>query len=297
MKSLIKYCFFVIVILFVLSCEDQMPIELVDDGNSAEQYDVDVITPEPNSAVFTGYDSTGITNSIPLKSSVISVSGIKNSYKNITVSKGYAEAIFYNTDQPIKTSFGETIGFKTLLFGKVTFNGDSARVVPKRLFYRDNGKVKDTLVGVKHILITDKFPYNSSINFHFDFFGVKPFLQTIKTPPEITANIKVTGSRKNNDLRVELGWNSAPKGEVILIIGGLLSGRKEIIPLLRVKSIKTNRVVIRNSLLQKIPFEKYDGIIFTLVRRFQFSISTIRLGDIYIASQSIHNIRIDIPKN
>ncbi|GBD89725.1 hypothetical protein BMS3Abin04_00433 [bacterium BMS3Abin04] len=297
MKSLIKYYFLVIVILFISSCEDPLPIELVDDGNSTGQYDVDVITQEPNSAVFTGYDSTGITNSIPLKSSVISVSGIKNSYKNATVSKGYAEAIFYNTDQPIKTSFGDTIGFKTLLFGRVTFNGNAARVVPQRLFYRENGVIRDTLVGVKHILITNTFPYHSNINFHFDFFGVKPFLQTIKTPPEITAKLKVTGSRQNNDLRVELKWNAAPKGEVILIIGGLLTGRKEIIPLLRVKSIKTNRVVIRNSLLQKIPFEKYDGVIFTLVRRFQFSISTIRLGDIYIASQSIHNIRIDIPKN
>ncbi len=304
MKRLKIYGLIFLVLALLISCEDPLPVELVQE-TSSQEYDVDVITPQPDAAVFTGYDSTGITSPVPVNRSVISLSGIKNTYKNITVSKGYAQAIFYDTTKPVFSRNNVLIGFKTLEFGRVKFDNDTARVVPHRLFYRENGVIKDTLLGVKHILVYRKrilpfrsnFPYDSSVKFHFDFFGQKPFLQTIKTPVEITAKLKLEGSRKNNDLRVELSWNKAPKGDIIVIIGGLLEGRNEIIPLIRLKSIKTDKIIIRNSLLQKIPFNKFDALIFTVVRHFSQSVSTIRLGDIFISSQSIHNIRVDTPKN
>ncbi|GEM_PF-2242268 len=302
-KNLYIALIFIFAVFF--ACQDPLPIELVNKENPEEDYDVEVITPKPNTVVFTGYDSTGITSPIPVNSSVISLSGIKNTFynKNVTVNKGYAEAVFYDTDQPIKTSSGIIIGYKTLLFGRVRFDDDSARVVPHRIFYRDGNVIKDTLVGVKHVLFYKKriaparsnFPYGKSVRFHFDFFGQMPFLTTIKVPQEISAKLKLTGTKKDKNLRAELSWNKIDGGEVEVIIGGLLEGRREIIPLLRLKSFKGNRIVIRNSLIQKIPFEKYDSVVFSVIRKFRASVNTIRLGDIYIASQSIHNILINIP--
>ena len=305
MKRLTKYGLVIFLLAVFFACQDPLPVELINEENPEEDYDVEVITPKPNSVVFTGYDSTGITSPIPVNSSVISISGIKNTFhnKNITVNKGYAEAVFYDTDQPIKTSSGIIIGYKTLQFGRVRFDEDSARVVPHRIFYRDGDVIRDTLVGVKHVLFYKKriapvpsnFPYGKSVRFYFDFFGEKPFLTTIKVPQEISAKLKLTGTKEDKNLRAELSWNKIENDEVEVIIGGVLEGRKEIIPLLRLKSFKGSKIVIRNSLIQKIPYEKYDSIIFSVIRKHRVSVNTIRLGDIYIASQSIHNILINIP--
>ncbi len=305
MRNLTKYGFVIFLLSVFFACQDPLPVELVNEGNSEENYDVEVITPKPNSVVFTGYDSTGITSPIPVNSSVISLSGIKNTFydKDVTVNKGYAEAVFYDTTQPVKTSSGIIVGYKTLLFGRVRFNNDSARVVPHRIFYRDGNVIRDTLVGVKHVLFYKRriaparsnFPYGKSVQFHFDFFGTMPFLTSIKVPEEITAKLKLTGTKKDKNLRAELSWTKTAKQDVEVIIGGVLEGRKEIIPLLRLKSFKGNKIVIRNSLIQKIPFEKYDSLIFSVIRKHRVSVNTIRLGDIYIASQSIHNILINIP--
>ncbi len=305
MKRYAKHIALFLILLGFFACQDPVPVELINEENPEENYDVEVITPKPNSVVFTGYDSTGITSPIPVNSSVISLSGIKNTFfdKKITVNKGYAEAVFYDTDQPIKTSSGIIIGYRTLLFGRVRFDNDSARVVPHRIFYRDGNVIRDTLVGVKHVLFYKRkiapaqsnFPYGKSVQFHFDFFGQMPFLTTIKIPQEITAKLRISGTKHDKNLRAELSWNKVNNGEVEVIIGGLLEGRREIIPLLRLKSFKGNKIIIRNSLIQKIPYEKYDNVVFSVIRKFRTSVNTIRLGDIYIASQSIHNILINIP--
>ncbi len=300
MNNLIKNIVILIFIIIVISCDDPAPTELV---NNNDEVSVDIINPQPDSFVITGYDSTGITNPIPVKKSVISLSGIKNTIKGKTYYKGYGEAVFFDTTKPVYINSGNIkrlIGYKTLEFGKVRFGIDTAKIVPFYLKYRENYQIKDTLLGVKHVISygpakipsVNRLPYGNNIKVLFRNRFDKLTELTVKLPEEIVGKIKITGSKEKNNLRINLDWNKGSLGTDEIIVGGILKNRKELIPLFRIKNLKDNSFVIPNSFIKKILERDYDAIVFSFIRKIRKSNSTSRLGDIYFASQSIHNIWI-----
>lgn len=299
MKNLIKNIIIIISVIILAGCDDPAPIELV---NNNDEVNIDIINPEPNSFVITGYDSTGITNPIPVKKSVISLSGIKNTIKGKTFYKGYGEAVFFDTTQPvfIQADSLRLIGYKTLKFGKVRFGIDTAKVVPFRLKYRENYTIKDTLLGVKYVIkygpsilpSINKLPYGKNIKVVFRNKYDKQTELTVKLPEEIIGRINVSGSKDKGNLKINLSWNRGFLGNDEIIVGGILKNRKELIPLFRIKNFRENNFVIPNSFIKKILERDYDAIVFSFIRKIRKSNSTSRLGDIYFASQSIHNIWI-----
>jgi len=298
---------FLFIFALLLSCEDPAPIEIV---NEEEEVEVEIINPQPNSIVITGYDSTGITDEIPENESVISVSGIKNTINNVTYYKGYGEAVFFDTTKPVFIAPERRIGFATLDFGSVKFGSVTANVEPYILRYRENYIIKDTLLGVKHTINYERvllpqqnnFPYNKNVNIEFKSQQGRSSLMTIRLPKEIKADIQVTGSRLQNNLKITLTWendgNSSPisgiKTEEI-IVGGILESRDELIPLFRLSRFNSNRFVLSNSFVEDVLSSgEYDFIVFTFLRKIRKSNSTSTLGDVHFASQSIHNIWIKI---
>lgn len=309
MKSLLKNIVLAIIFnLSISSCDDPAPIEII---NEEEEVEISVINPEPNSFVITGYDSTGVTDQTPVGESVISISGIKNKINNETFYQGYCEAVFFDTSKPIIISPNRLIGYKTLNFGSVKIGKIAADIVPFYLKYRENYLIKDTLLGVKHIIRYPKvltpelsnFPYNSNLNIEFINQQGSTSLLTLRLPEEIKGKVEVSGSWQTQNLRIILTWNSSGinagqiSGELSeqIIVGGILSESRELIPLFRLGKFKTNRFLIPNSLLNNIISSgDYDDIVFSFIRQIRKSNSTSRLGDVYFASQSIHNIWIKI---
>lgn len=308
MNTLYKNIAIIVILLLFNFCDDPLPIELTSKEDEVE---INVINPEKDSYVITGYDSTGITDAVPVQKSVISLSGIKNTIGGTTYYKGYGEAIFYDTSKAVYSASNRLIGYKTLEFGMVSFDNIPAIIVPHYLKYRENFQIKDTLVGVKHIityrkvLSSDKlnFPYNKNVVIKFVNIPFSPSLLTVRLPDEIIGKLTTRGSREQNNYEIILSWNESSINpndftgtfSDEIIVGGILGNREELVPLFRVTNMKTNRFVISNSLIKEVLSSgEYDYIVFSFIRKIRKSNSTSRLGDLYFASQSIHNIWIKI---
>jgi hypothetical protein len=186
--------------------------------------------------------------------------------------------------------------------GKVTFDGDSARVVSRFIRYIFNGEIRDTLAGVRHVTIFDPrnpvhqfFPYDSDVHFKLKVFDGGMFATVIHTPPEIDGKLRITGSRTNHDLKVELLWNGTGRGKVEIIFGGILNSNGELFPLIRFTIADNGRIRIPNSALANIPFERFDKMTITLIRRIEKIVDNNTLNKNFIAAQSIHNIVFDVP--
>ena len=308
MNYIIKHITFLAIFLLLISCDDPSPIEII---NEEEEVEISIINPEPNSYVITGYDSTGITAETPERVSVISLSGIKNTSNDVTVYKGYGEAIFFDTTKAVFNNSNRLIGFKTLDFGTVRFGGILAEKVPYVLNYRDNFNIKDTLLGTKHTISyrsvftqqNSDFQYDRNLNIEFRNQQGNPSLMTIKIPDEIVGNVEIEGRRNTNNLKITLFWNASKIGpnsisgniSEEIIVGGVSSRRDELVPLFRLSSFNKRRFVIPNSLVEDIlESNEYEYIVFTFLRKIRKSNSTSRLGDVYFASQSIHNIFVKL---
>lgn len=306
MDSFFKYYKLLFFLAFLYACEDPAPIELL---NTAEEVEINIINPEPNSFVFTGYDSTGITNALPVNKSLISLSGIKNTINGKSYYRGYGEAVFFDTTKPIFNSMNKLIGFNTINFGKVKFGNDTARVIPYFLKYRENYVTKDTAIGFKHIIKYDRvitsdlfnFPFNKNLNIQFvDQIG-NASLMTIRLPDQINGNLIVEGSKEEKNLKISVKWNKSfinpnnISGEISeeIIVGGI--SENELIPLFKLSKFRENQFDLPNALLKQVlDSGEYNYLVFSFIRKIRKLSSTSRLGDIYFASQSIHNIWINI---
>jgi len=303
MITIIKNIVLVSFLSLILSCDDPAPIEII---NEEEEVEIDVINPEPNSFVITGYDSTGITSETPEKESVITFSGIKNTINSVTYYKGYSEAVFFDTTKAVRTLSNRLIGYKTLDFGSVKFGNQTAVIEPYILKYRENNITKDTILGVKHARLYQRvlspgqlnFPYDRNVNIEFINQQGNSSLMTIRLPDEIIGNIGLSGSRGNGNLKITLTWSNTQMNQNSvsgklseeIIVGGIDESRDEIVPLFRLRRFNSRRFVVPNSLVEDV----LSGGGYDFIRKIRKSNTTSRLGDVYFASQSIHNIWIKI---
>ncbi len=304
-----KYIIIIVLLVSIFACEEPAPIEI--SNLSDEDVEVSIVQSDPNSYVITGYDSTGIIDEKPLAASVISISGIKNTIGNTTIYKGYGEAIFFDISQPVQNLENKLIGYKTLNFRSVTFNDQKANIEPLRIRYRENLSLKDTLLGVKHTIsyrrvLTPQnhdFPYNGQMNIKiFDQDELSNELN-LKLPDEIIGKVELTNDKLKRNQNLILTWNKNELNNSLtnvdnsdeIIVGGINKIRDELIPLIKFKRFRSNQLEIKNSLLQEVLSSgKFEYIVITFIRKIRKTNTTNRLGEIYFAAQSIHNIWIKI---
>lgn len=293
-----------LIVIMLIACNDPVPTELINPDNELtdDGFELELLSPEPEQYVYSnGYDSTGIVNPVPGFASLINISHVKNTLNNITKYRSGGLAIFYDTTRAVRSPNGRVVGFKARILGKVTFNGDTAAVLPYQIQYLDRGLRKDTLLGFRHILYKESFsqignsflPYGTNVEFKLDAFsGNKKFM--IPVPDEISGRVNVVGKRFQKDFRLELFWNGLDKGRTELIIGGLPIGRADIFPILRLRTRDDGKFVIPKHIVDRIPFEKFDKIVVTFLRKNESYKNENSIGRVYIAAQSIHNIIFDI---
>jgi hypothetical protein len=301
MKNLLTYLFIGSVGLFVLGCDKPAPTELIDDTDPAEY---EILGKDINDEFYSnGFDTTGITQDLQQLPNLIAISGIKvtDIHKN-TDEISFAQSIFFDRTKQIFSPGGRFLGFKSIIPGVVKFDNKIARVVPFHIRYRENGVLRDTTLGNKYLLFSgrrgdmDNFRYrhNSRMNFHINIFGGEQVSFDIPTPIEITGNVEILGSRNHDDLRALLHWNRGNTHDITIVIGARLRDRHLIMPLYSVKTRGDGRLLIPPRFINQIPFQHFDRIVFTFIRRFENTIDT-NGGDLRVSSQSIHSIIVNLP--
>jgi len=304
MKNLVKYLIFILFPLVIVSCNAPIPTELVPVNEPADNFDVQVLSPEPSKFVYSnGYDSTGVIDPLPHNSNFIILSGIKYSVNGNVFKTGTANAIFFDRTKPIMNHRRRTVGFKSRYIGRIKFGNDTARVVPARIPIMNAGVRTDTLIGLKYILrYHDKFhpnripfPYNSNVNVQINSTMGNHIQFNLTVPNEITGRVRVIGKRSDGNVKLELSWNAGQTGKIEIILGGIPKGGKGVFPLLKFETKDDGFLRIPTRYIQPIPFGRFDKIVLTFIRKIGKKITNNNsLNDNFIAAQSIHNIIFEV---
>ncbi len=317
MKYFVIYIAALLIILAVNGCDSPAPTELYQDTNTTDNpISVQVVAKDTGDVYYNnGFDTTGVANQSTTYANTITVSGIKVTQNGSTKSSAFAQAVFYDMSSnpvhfPNGLIFYLTPKLKYMENVKVSFDNFYANLVPYRLGFSRGGYNSDTTLGYQYVLNGNLggddregliFHYNSSIRFHYE--NNNPFSKmsgkdsasfNIPTPPEITGSIRLTGSLSSRNLSATISWNKKNSGTISVIIGAIKKYDENIIPLYTLTANDNGNVVVPPKLLNAIPGNEYSKLVFTLVRRIEFT-NTAGTSDLFVRSQSIHSIILDIP--
>lgn len=303
MKAIKKISFFLLV-LILIRCGEPSPTELYDTAEE-ENLQVQAISTDGGTYVNSkGYDSTGIVDPVINKSTIISVTGVRNTNYGSVQSEGYYYAVFNDKSKPVKTKNGKMIGYKSKTFSSVKFNNFDAVQIPYIVRYMDKMMLKDTLLGVKYFIKQrmmgrvgqmSGFPFASMVNFRVEE-NRHSFTQiNIVTPSEIIGGIKLDGNRLRKNLNFILEWNAKREGTVEIIIAVYKEKNGEAIPLIKLKGNDNGRIRVPYSIIENALSNQNKIIVISFIRKIEKEITNDLLNDTYIVAQSIHNIRIEIP--
>ena len=301
MKLIIKYITLFLSFIIINGCDKPAPTQLIEREDFLE---IELITRDTEDELYSsGYDSTGfVYNPSRGFTNIITVSGIKTSYNNFTLSASHAQAIFFDKDSLVFSPDGRFIGYETRVLGTTDFNGKRANLVPLRIRFKNRitGSQVDTTLGFRHVLhhrfgnLNDdfNFQYNSSVSFDFTPFVGSPVHFSLPTESEINGNVRIDGQA--GSLRCNINWNTGSSDKFEIIIGGELRMGGRVLPLYRLRTRDDGSLEIPGTLLNQMPLNKFNRLIFSIIRKQEFLIEN-NENELFILSQSIHNLVVDIP--
>ncbi len=115
----------------------------------------------------------------------------------------------------------------------------------------------------------------------------------IPTPTEITGKINASGSLRNRDLKIELEWNVANEGNIVIVVGGINPNDNAPYPLYKIRVRDSGKIKIPRTLMETFPFDRFKQIMFSFSRQ-KFVADQLESRNIIVA-QSIHNIKFNVP--
>lgn len=301
-----KYILYILVVFtFVYSgCDKPGPTELINDPNESENLELEIISKEIDNEYYSnGFDTSGVTEDLRNYASIVSVSGIKLTRNGQTDNISSAQTLLFDKTKPFKSPRGIILGYNTIVPGIIKFNDVTARLTNYRVRYREEGILIDTVLGKKYELFNingrsfnDPFiyPYNSTISFAYDPFIGQPSGFEIATPKEITGNVRIAELKNQNKFNAELLWNADFVNNFSIILGGVKNSNQQIVPFFRIKSKDDGSLVIPYSILKNIPRDRFNKISVTFVRKYD-KLVQVQNTDLYVSSQSIHTIIVEIP--
>ncbi len=289
------------ILLIFTSCNEPLPTQLVEPNISDNtKVEIETLSPEPDLFAYeNGYDTLGFVASLPPNKAIISISGIKNSYKRITIKRTTAFAVYINKEKRIERKDGRLLGFASEYVGKTSFNNIKAVVIPRKIKYKWHGNVLDTTLGLAHVISIKRkrnslypFPYNSNVKFHLEHAdGDIEF--DIPTPSETTGKVKIEGTTKDKNLKINLFWNGSNEGQIVIVVGGMNPSNRTPFPLYRIRVKDNGRLTIPKSLMKTFPFNRFKQIMFSFVK--QKFVGNPSSSKNIVVAQSIHNIKFDVP--
>lgn len=301
MNSTIKILSVFALILLALSCDKPSPTELMDDSNLSESFVVEVISKDTEDEFYSnGFDTSGVVQT--QVSSIISITGGKISFQGQTENFSLAQTIIFDRNNPVYSSSGKLVGYKTKTPGTIRFNNLLCRLVDYRVRYRDEGKIVDSLLGKKYALYKGRgffqdnfdFPYNSVVNFTFNPLVGPTINFGIPTPVEVNGSVRLEGSNNEKNLRAILHWNANNNPYFAIVIGVGKRNSLDVFPLYRIKTKDDGSLIIPTKLLLNISRERFDRLVFTFIRSFDDR-ANLDNQNVFISSQSIHTINVALP--
>lgn len=285
-------------------CDTPGPTELVDNPNESDNLEVEIIGKDLENEYYSnGFDTTGVTEVVQNYASIISVSGIKLTRDGRTDNISTALTFLFDRTKPFRSPQGNIIGYNTIVPGIIKFNDVTARLTNYRVRYREAGVLIDTVLGKKYELFNINgrafndpfiFPYNSTISFSYNpFIGPSSGFDII-TPKEITGNVKLVRLPNQNKIRAELTWQGENVNNFSIILGGVRNSNQQVFPFFRIKTNDDGSLVIPNSILKNIPRDRFNKISITFIRKYD-KLTQIQNTELYVSSQSIHTIIVEIP--
>jgi len=301
-----KYFLYILIVIpFIYSgCDKPGPTELLDDPNEYANLDVEIIAKDFNNEFYSnGFDTSGVTEDIRNYASIISISGIKLTRNGQTDNISSALTMLLDKTKPFLSPRGIVLGYNTLTPGIVKFNDTPARLTNYRVRYLEGGVLIDTVLGKKYELFSINgrafndpftFPYNSTVAFYFNPFIGQSSGFNIVTPKEITGNIKLLNLQNQNKISAKLTWDGENANKFFIILGGVRNSNQQVVPFFRIKTQDDGSLIIPNSILKNIPKDRFNKLSFSLVRKYDM-LSRLQNTDLYVVSQSIHTIIVDLP--
>ncbi len=302
MKAAVTKYITIFIMIWIVSCKGPAPTELLYD-NSNNELDIEILTPSPEVIDNApGYDSTGVIDSVPETANVITVNGIKTTANNGRgVNYYYAAAMFYNKEEPVRLPNNRLIGYLLSPVGSVSFDDIYAIKTQKKIKYVYNEEERDTLLGTFYEMRRGRrqqhqhgFPYNSSVNFSLETLNGNHISFDIPTPEEITGEVKLRGSREEENIRLAIEWNGSGSGKIDIIVAGYSNGNS-VEPFFRIRVDDNGSYELNKELLKNIPFDQFRVLVVTLVRSLELDYSDAELNDNLITGKSIHNIKFNVP--
>jgi hypothetical protein len=310
MNKKIKYLILSIPLVSLFSCGNPSPVEFTDNTSTTENINVGIVPAKPSTYVYSnGYDSTGILEPFIDKSTIVNVSGIHNSNYGSFTDGAYYFAIFNDKTKPVIGPNKVVVGYKSRSVTSVFFNNILAVAEFNNMRMMDpHHTAIDTALGFKYVLsdgmghgmhggMNNGFPYNSSINVRINDGSNPSYQFDLPTPNEIIGQVKLQGAVSTNNLSMELTWNGSANDSVNVVIGTVNQPSTDANPIFLFKAANTNSLKVPWSILEKIQFSQSKFLVVTLIKRIIKGIPyNAVLKDSYIASQSIHNIKVNIPR-
>ncbi len=310
MNKKIKYLILLVPLLSLISCGDPSPVEFTDNTSTTENINVGIVPAKPSTYVYSnGYDSTGIVEPFIDKSTIVNVSGIHNSNYGSFTNGAYYFAIFNDKTKPVMGPNNSVVGYKSKFVNSVFFNNVPAQPESNRMkMMNQQHSAIDTSLGFKYVLSSGmghgmlgvpnyQFPYGSSINVRIYDGSNPPYQFDLSTPTEIIGQVKLQGAVSTNNLSMEVTWNGSSNDSVNVIIGNVNQSSNDANPIFLFKAANTNSLKVPWPILEKIQFSQSKFLVVTLIKRIIKGIPyNAVIKDSYIASQSIHNIKVDIPR-
>lgn len=298
MKKLIRYLAILSTGLIVLSCDKPAPTELVDDLT----IEYEVLSKDVNDEYYSnGGDTTGVTQNLTEFPNLVSLSGIKETDIDGNIKEySFGQVIVFDRTKPVYDSHMRLLAYQTITPGVVRIENIRTSEVPFNIRYRDNGVLMDTTLGDKYILFSRlhpffKYRHNARMNFRLTFLNNDFVNFDIQTPKEITGRVEILGRRIEGNLRARLNWNRENTGTVQIIISGRLRNNRQLVmPLYRIRTNDVGELTIPKRLINQIPSDHFDRLIFTFIRRLEETHNSGN-NDLRVSSQSIHSITVNIP--
>ncbi|MCX7798607.1 MAG: hypothetical protein N2249_08280 [Melioribacter sp.] len=299
-KNLFKI---ILLLIVIVSCKEPAPVELTNNF-SEKGWQVNPISNDVDANLnVSGFDSTGITNPFINKSTVITITGVRNTNFGNVQSEGYYYATFNDKSKPVKVKNGKLIGFKTKSYLSVKFNNYEAIRVPNIVKYMDKGVIKDTVLGIKyfakqrmmgHLGQMQGFPFSSKVSLIVSESKNSYVQLEIATPAEIVGKISFEENSKKNFTLI-LDWNAQKDDNVEIILSKSRELSDSIEPLIKISGNEKGKVKIPLSIIEDILRGPRKIIVISFIRKIVKEINNNLLNDTYIVAQSIHNIRVEIP--
>ncbi|MEJ5351111.1 MAG: hypothetical protein WHS65_05935 [Melioribacteraceae bacterium] len=298
----ILLCF--IIMLFVISCGEPSPTELIFDNQSENNIQIEPAQSDNDANLnSSGYDTTGVVNPFLSKSTIINITGVRNTNYGMIQSEGYYYAIFNDKTKPIKIKNGKLIGYKSKVFSSVKFDNYEAVKIPNVIRFVDGMMVRDTVLGIKYFIKQrmmqngqmHSFPFSSKVNIKIAA-DRNTFTQfDVAIPSEIVGKVSLEGNRLRKNLNLILEWNKKFDDNVEIIIARFRQNSNDTEPLLKLKGNEIGKIKLPYSILENIITPQNKFLIISFIRKYEKQINNIILDDTYIVAQSIHNIKIEIP--